>query len=150
MLNRTMAVLCRSKQLWELVNDEDAIKAEREKARQNRNKYGGIDSHGFSMHTGPHVAKFNGSSTASSAAAVACGAGSQVEATQKRIDDLTVSSAGGASATSAVEGSVPAGAPEKLKLSQIQVNISLMLLSVPTRRRREHTDSTLLAEKRLA
>jgi hypothetical protein len=124
------AVPHRAKQLWELINDEDAVKAERDRAGKNRNKYGGIDSHGFSMHTGPHVAKFdNAQASGSSAAAHESGSKVSTEESQARFDELNLS-------TSEVTDFAPDGRskqaqpPEKPKLSQIKVRGNAPVVSL--------------------
>jgi hypothetical protein len=121
-------VLHRAKQLWELINDEDAVQAERARAGKNRNKYGGIDSHGFSMHTGPHVAKFdNAQASASSAATHESGSKGSVEESQARLNDLKLATSE-ATDISPDDRGTQAAPPEKPKLSQIKVRWTLLSL----------------------
>lgn len=133
---RKRARRCSSKQLWELVNDADAVAAEREKAAKNKNKYTGADRFGIApgQSTSHSPAPSFGSTDASVTRPAASGgdgaaplgggaSGGEddaVAATERRVQQLSVggSDAGGAASPRA------GNARPKPKLSSIAVRIS--------------------------
>ena len=126
----------RSKQLWELVNDNDAIAAEREKAAQNKNKYTGADRFGIaaapsaSHSPAPSFASTDASVTrpvanGGEAAAPLEGGGGDadaVAATERRVQQLSVGGGDAGGAASPRAGQTRA----KPKLSAIAVRPCLL------------------------
>ena len=118
--------MCRAKELWTLVNDADAIKAEREKPAKNKHKYGGMDNHGFGtarqfgtasprQTASPRpTASDNGAATSSRGDTDAAAA-----AAERGIQGLAL--AGTASAPETAPAAAVPAARAKPKLSSIQV-----------------------------
>jgi hypothetical protein len=126
---------CRAKELWGLVNDQDTMVAEREKAAKNRNKYGGMDrfgvpsssstsgadrgsSYGDSVLGRPTVTTPATNNTPRESSAVAA-----VDATEQGMQQLHVSSSNGH-----MPGLSPVllQAKPKPKLSDIAVSLPLL------------------------
>jgi hypothetical protein len=119
---------CSSKELWNLVNDSDAIKAEREKAAKNRHKYGGIDNHGFAATSYPAANVYRPHATVAAAADGDDGVEEDdaVEATEKRIEELSLGESEGNGGVGARRSSaVGTTAKPKPKLSAIAVRFDI-------------------------
>jgi hypothetical protein len=127
---QSSVVVCSSKELWNLVHDDELIASEREKAAANRKKYGGFDQNSSlfqSMPSGSSPATFstepahrNGDANVSSNSSVPTA--DAMAATEDRLAKLGL--AGDDAAATATGGRVPPPkqAKQRPKLSQISVH----------------------------
>lgn len=136
-----LRVLCRAKQLWDLVHDDDMIARERETAAKNRNKYSGYD-----RDTAAFAGRSSLSGTSSRPSTPTAdaftttpktktadtppdtpAAADAVAATEARISKLAVADDSPDGADGAAAGAaLPPRARQKKKLSQMSVCCALL------------------------